>query len=321
MTEVASLAVDAVDVQAVLEDLRALTVRFPVGAIRTVQSHRDLFIPHLIQSIEQACDRWDAGEPQEEGQVAFFSLFLLTEFSVLEAWPTFRRVLHLKNDGPGALYGDALTETFCRMLPVYAQGKSDILDELIVDSDVELFVRSSAASAYLYLVRDQHLTREQAVDALRQHLRNGLEREDIDLCTEVGCELLEYWPIEAQSEIDTAFRKDVIDQGVFNEQDLRRALREGMAGFQQNLLRLPPTGIPNTVEELESWAGFREPEEHIPRRSWPEVYPPAAPVPEPFIHQLERQMGTLRNTERKVGRNEPCPCGSGAKYKRCCGKS
>lgn len=25
-------------------------------------------------------------------------------------------------------------------------------------------------------------------------------------------------------------------------------------------------------------------------------------------------------TSTKVGRNEPCPCGSGAKYKKCCGK-
>ncbi|WP_082364086.1 SEC-C metal-binding domain-containing protein [Rhodopseudomonas sp. AAP120] len=24
-------------------------------------------------------------------------------------------------------------------------------------------------------------------------------------------------------------------------------------------------------------------------------------------------------TRTKVGRNEPCPCGSGKKYKRCCG--
>jgi len=23
---------------------------------------------------------------------------------------------------------------------------------------------------------------------------------------------------------------------------------------------------------------------------------------------------------KKVGRNEPCPCGSGMKYKKCCGK-
>ena len=27
-----------------------------------------------------------------------------------------------------------------------------------------------------------------------------------------------------------------------------------------------------------------------------------------------------RETQKKVGRNEPCPCGSGKKYKKCCGK-
>ena len=25
------------------------------------------------------------------------------------------------------------------------------------------------------------------------------------------------------------------------------------------------------------------------------------------------------SAEKKVGRNEPCPCGSGKKYKKCCG--
>ena len=27
---------------------------------------------------------------------------------------------------------------------------------------------------------------------------------------------------------------------------------------------------------------------------------------------------TIRRTERKIGRNEKCPCGSGLKYKKCC---
>jgi SWIM/SEC-C metal-binding protein len=27
-----------------------------------------------------------------------------------------------------------------------------------------------------------------------------------------------------------------------------------------------------------------------------------------------------RRVEKKIGRNEPCPCGSGKKYKKCCGK-
>lgn len=30
---------------------------------------------------------------------------------------------------------------------------------------------------------------------------------------------------------------------------------------------------------------------------------------------------TVVNTEPKVGRNDPCPCGSGKKYKKCCGKN
>jgi len=29
---------------------------------------------------------------------------------------------------------------------------------------------------------------------------------------------------------------------------------------------------------------------------------------------------TYQRTSQKVGRNDPCPCGSGKKYKKCCGK-
>jgi len=28
----------------------------------------------------------------------------------------------------------------------------------------------------------------------------------------------------------------------------------------------------------------------------------------------------IRNVAPKIGRNAPCPCGSGKKYKKCCGK-
>ena len=30
---------------------------------------------------------------------------------------------------------------------------------------------------------------------------------------------------------------------------------------------------------------------------------------------------TIRRDMPKVGRNDPCPCGSGKKYKNCCGKN
>jgi SWIM/SEC-C metal-binding protein len=40
------------------------------------------------------------------------------------------------------------------------------------------------------------------------------------------------------------------------------------------------------------------------------------------ISDLELLLNWPKPTEaeKKVGRNEPCPCGSGKKYKKCCGK-
>lgn len=37
-----------------------------------------------------------------------------------------------------------------------------------------------------------------------------------------------------------------------------------------------------------------------------------------FLEQ--RKSGIIRK-EKKIGRNDPCPCGSGKKYKKCCGKN
>ena len=36
--------------------------------------------------------------------------------------------------------------------------------------------------------------------------------------------------------------------------------------------------------------------------------------------RLTELLFTPRQTEKKVGRNEPCPCGSDKKLKKCCGK-
>jgi len=38
----------------------------------------------------------------------------------------------------------------------------------------------------------------------------------------------------------------------------------------------------------------------------------------PFSPGLEFKSGSSRPKKRKVGRNDPCPCGSGKKYKKCC---
>lgn len=38
------------------------------------------------------------------------------------------------------------------------------------------------------------------------------------------------------------------------------------------------------------------------------------------LYKAQKISGTIVK-EKKIGRNDPCPCGSGQKYKKCCGKS
>lgn len=37
------------------------------------------------------------------------------------------------------------------------------------------------------------------------------------------------------------------------------------------------------------------------------------------LYKEQKMSTTVINTQPKVGRNDPCPCGSGKKYKKCCG--
>ena len=82
--------------------------------------------------------------------------------------------------------------------------------------------------------------------------------------------------------------------------DLRRTLDdpERMAGFAHD--RIGPAK--GAIAELETWAGFSGEDDTPALPSWPEYE-----VQQPITNPL-----------RGVGRNDPCPCGSGKKYKKCC---
>ena len=62
----------------------------------------------------------------------------------------------------------------------------------------------------------------------------------------------------------------------------------------------------DAIEELSGWAAFMPDQEDDPDDVWehePELELPGVPVTNPY---------------RGVGRNDPCPCGSGKKFKKCC---
>ncbi len=74
--------------------------------------------------------------------------------------------------------------------------------------------------------------------------------------------------------------------------------------YQQGCVDLSVMG---DLEDAEVLLGIREKRSpSVPEYYWPDnVKRPATPV-------------TRASKEAKIGRNDPCPCGSGKKYKKCC---
>ncbi len=50
------------------------------------------------------------------------------------------------------------------------------------------------------------------------------------------------------------------------------------------------------------------------------IYPYILPMSPKYVKVMRPELYQKKEYEQKVGRNDPCPCGSGKKYKKCCGK-
>jgi len=50
------------------------------------------------------------------------------------------------------------------------------------------------------------------------------------------------------------------------------------------------------------------------------IYPYILPMSQRFVKVMRPELDRTKEYGQKVGRNDPCSCGSGKKYKKCCGK-
>jgi hypothetical protein len=50
------------------------------------------------------------------------------------------------------------------------------------------------------------------------------------------------------------------------------------------------------------------------------IYPYILPISHKFVIATRPELGPKKEIGEKIGRNDPCPCGSGKKYKKCCGR-
>ncbi len=304
------------EAERVLGELDTTGRKIPVAAIKEVREHRDIFVPLLMQSLEKVIAKVRKGEKSEEVS-SFYALFLLTELKVDEAFPILLDAIRLHGEGRFEVFGDAVHELVPALLAQFSHGNIDSIGEIVRDPALDLYVRWSATNAYKYLVRDELISRRVAVDALHVHFQDCVKNEDYDILAPLALALGDLAAEPALETIRSAYDKNQVDDEIVDFQFIESQIKAGEDTIKKTLECCRPTGMPDTVAELSDWATFQE--ESLRPLSKPKTLPLNVPLPSRQLDDPVRvkPVTTIR-VDAKVGRNDPCPCGSGKKYKKCC---
>lgn len=234
-------------------------------------------------------------------------MFLLSQFRETRAYPLIIELLSAPPDIPYLLLGDSLTEHACRMLASLFDGNLQPLMTLAENADADDFARSAALDALVILVAQGIVPQDEVVAYFESLFRGRLPRKHDFIWSALVSDALHLSPDTLFEDMQQAFADDLIDPMYIDMKfvDLqmqrgRDALLEEFASDRHRTL------ITDTIGELEKWYAFRP--EEVPSLSQTPYF---APVFNPT---------TVVRAEPKVGRNDPCPCGSGKKYKKCHGK-
>jgi hypothetical protein len=266
----------------------------------------------LIQVLKDAIAAARAGSIPE-GNAHFFAIFLLTEFQAEEALPVILEAFSLPGELPFDLFGDAVTSTLARILALFVGDRPDVMDALICDRTLNEYVRWEAAQTYVYLVRDGRVRRDEAVRRLQRQLRQAIDRNDEPVISGLICVLVSFAPKEALEDITDAYQRGLVDSTVVDLEDVERSIAEGEGRVRKELEWCSATGIKDTIEELRHWAAF---EEKPAQQRAPQ---PPRPHFGTALEPAEPAMAPVLSRGPRVGRNAPCTCGSGKKFKKCCG--
>jgi Protein of unknown function (DUF1186)/SEC-C motif len=312
------------DLDGLIRELDAGMDRLPEAALRTCQKHRELVTPRLIEVLQEAVRLGREGIVRE-GNAHFFALFLLTEFEAKEALQVILELYSLRDPVLDSLLGGAVTETTRRVLAILAGDQPDLIESLVANQQLDDFVRWEAAAALCQLVRDGRMPRADGLGRLVRQLRSAAAANDTWGVTIVICELDHLNPLEYQDEIKTAFDRKLVDESITSWSCITKySLHPDQPGTCPDLANWRPGAITDTVEELQEWHCFSD----AARQDFSAPLERAAPLESPdfgddfeVLDTVERDdsgFGTIRREAPRVGRNDPCPCGSGKKYKKCC---
>ncbi len=284
------------------------TEKFPAEALAACRSDRETSSAILLDILESAVNDMATVAEDEltrSQRAAFMVVHLLAEFGDQRSFPLIMRLLHGESELVEDMLGDAITETLPGILVSTFDGNDVLLHQLIRDGSVNEYARSSALDALTFLT-DREVVPLASTEPFLRDCFDRFQNEKLNFVwvgwveSIAGLGLESFVPL-----VEQAFNEGAIDPSIMNFYDFYDSLRNIIDG-ETEALKTRFSRIPFTnCEVLAEWAWFRSEGDSGKRAGAPGGQQPNNP---------KQQVNPFRN----IGRNDPCPCGSGRKYKKCC---
>ena len=215
------------------------------------------------------------------------------------------------------LDGDNMRDAICKMITDTVENTVDMCISDEVDSDEWDLVELNTILQPIIPVKT--ITKEDVKGVRKNQLKQNLKEEAIKLYEVKEAEFPEPEQIR---ELERVVLLKVIDRKWMDHIDDMEQLRQGI-GLQAYGQRDPKVEYKMSAFEMfdEMIAGIQQDtvrllyhvriEQKVEREQVAEVT---------GTNKDESVKGPVRRAEQKVYPNDPCPCGSGKKYKQCCGR-
>ena len=276
----------------------------PIEALRAAGADRVSAVPIFLDAIEEYLA--SGGKPIPPDAL-FFVFHLLGEWREKSAYRPLARLLSCPCDKVDSVLGGAITETTHRVMAAVFDGDPDPLYRIILDAEADEFIRSRMCEALAMATFDNETLRAEAARFLRACYS--------ELKPQAECFVWNGWRsaiallgfAELKPLVRQAFARGLISATWLSfahfERDLEMAIQEPAALPHRSDGEFSLFG--DTIEELSHWYCFSS---EAQRNTKPGLT---------RLDQLVSSRPTIYPS-RKVGRNDPCPCGSGRKFKKCC---
>lgn len=311
------------DFPQIVKELESGGNKFPRQALETCVANREEAVPELLRILEQAIDDPDSFRIRAEDDMLLdYVLYLLAQFREKRAYPLIARLVSLPGTDPFLLTDpEVITDDLQRILASVSCGDGKFMRDLIENVNADPYVRGAAMRGLVTLVACGEKPREDVVAYFQLLLRDRSLGDDGFVRAQLVSAALEIYAEEAYEDIRRCFQEDAVDTFFVSWSSVQRQFRLGREKVLEQLAKdAAYTLVEDTIGELSDLPIF-QPSEPVTERGErkPKTdeqispalgsHPPVQPA-----HVATRRVGV------RVGRNAPCPCGSGRKYKKCCGK-